>query len=54
MGPMRTRETTRLEARLEDASATLSSVAASLISVSGRGVMLAALIGGESDPRAVA
>src|SRR3954464_10832915 len=46
----RTREITRLELMLEDASIKLSSVAASLSSVSAR-AMLMALIGGESDPR---
>src|SRR4051794_23715973 len=45
----RTREITRLEPMLEDASVKLSSVAASLTSVSAR-AMLGALIGGEDDP----
>jgi transposase len=49
----RTREITRLELMLEDASVKLSSVAASLTSVSAR-AMLGALIGGESDPRVLA
>src|SRR3954452_22336221 len=49
----RTREITRLELMLEDASIKLSSVAASLSSVSAR-AMLMALIGGESDPRVLA
>src|SRR4051812_32790004 len=49
----RTREVTRLELMLEDASIKLSSVAASLTSVSAR-AMLMALIGGESDPRVLA
>jgi transposase len=49
----RTREITRLELMLEDASIRLSSVAASLSSVSAR-AMLMALIGGESDPRVLA
>jgi hypothetical protein len=49
----RTREVTRLELMLEDASVKLSSVAASLTSVSAR-AMLTALIGGESDPRVLA
>jgi transposase len=49
----RTREITRLELMLEDASVKLSSVAASLTSVSAR-AMLAALISGESDPRVLA
>src|SRR5205807_9836826 len=46
----RTREVTRLELMLEDASIKLSSVAASLTSVSAR-AMLTALIEGERDPR---
>lgn len=49
----RTREATRLELMLEDASIKLSSVAASLTSVSAR-AMLAALIAGERDPRILA
>src|ERR671913_1645475 len=49
----RTREVTRLELMLEDASIKLSSVAASLTSVSAR-AMLAALIAGERDPRVLA
>src|SRR3954466_4087376 len=49
----RTREITRLELMLEDASVKLSSVAASLTSVSAR-AMLGALIAGESDPRVLA
>jgi transposase len=49
----RTREITRLEGMLEDASIKLSSVAASLTSVSAR-AMLGALIGGEDDPRVLA
>jgi transposase len=49
----RTREITRLELMLEDASVKLSAVAASLTSVSAR-AMLAALIHGESDPRVLA
>src|SRR5829696_8981160 len=49
----RTREITRLELMLEDASVKLSSVAASLTSVSAR-AMLGALIGGEDDPRVLA
>src|SRR4051794_27816626 len=49
----RTREITRLELMLEDASIKLSSVAASLTSVSAR-AMLGALIAGESDPRVLA
>ncbi len=49
----RTREITRLELMLEDASITVSSVAASLTSVSAR-AMLGALISGESDPRVLA
>jgi len=49
----RTREITRLELMLEDASVKLSSVAASLTSVSAR-AMLTALIEGERDPRVLA
>jgi transposase len=49
----RTREVTRLELMLEDASIKLSSVAASLTSVSAR-AMLTALIAGERDPRVLA
>src|SRR3954469_4431546 len=49
----RTREITRPELMLEDASVKLSSVAASLTSVSA-GAMLAALIAGENDPRVLA
>ncbi|SDZ14094.1 Transposase [Geodermatophilus africanus] len=49
----RTREATRLELMLEDASIKLSSVASSLTTVSAR-AMLAALIEGERDPRALA
>jgi transposase len=49
----RTREVTRLELMLEDASIKISLVAASLTSVSAR-AMLGALIGGESDPRVLA
>src|SRR4051794_10356431 len=49
----RTREITRLELMLEDASIKLSSVAASLTSVSAR-AMLGALISGESDPQVLA
>ncbi len=49
----RTREVTRLELMLEDASIKLSSVAASLSSVSAR-AMLTALIDGERDPRVLA
>lgn len=49
----RTREIIRLELMLEDASVKLSAVAASLTSVSAR-AMLAALIGGEDDPRVLA
>jgi transposase len=49
----RTREITRLELMLEDASIKLSSVAASLSSVSAR-AMLTALIGGERDPAVLA
>ncbi len=49
----RTREATRLELMLEDASIKLSSVASSLTTVSAR-AMLGALIAGERDPRALA
>src|SRR5919112_1832927 len=49
----RTREVTRLELMLEDASIKLSSVAASLTSVSAR-AMLTALIAGERDPQVLA
>src|SRR3712207_9342562 len=49
----RTREITRLELMLEDASVKLSAVAASLTSVSAR-AMLGALIAGERDPRVLA
>jgi transposase len=49
----RTREITRLELMLEDASIKLSSVAASLSSVSAR-AMLNALIAGERDPAVLA
>src|SRR5688500_6191033 len=49
----RTREVTRLELMLEDASIKLSSVAASLTSVSAR-AMLGALIEGERDPQVLA
>jgi transposase len=49
----RTREMVRLELMLEDASIKLSSVAASLTSVSAR-AMLTALIAGERDPAALA
>src|SRR5215217_6958642 len=49
----RTREITRLELMLEDASIKLSSVAASLTSVSAR-AMLTALIAGERDPQVLA
>jgi transposase len=49
----RTREVTRLELMLEDASIKLSSVAASLTSVSAR-AMLTAMIAGERDPRVLA
>jgi transposase len=49
----RTREMTRLELMLEDASIKLSSVAASLTSVSAR-AMLTALIAGERDPAVLA
>jgi transposase len=49
----RTREVTRLELMPEDALIRLSSVAASLTSVSAR-AMLGALIAGERDPRVLA
>jgi transposase len=49
----RTREATRLEGMLEDASIKLSVVASSLTTVSAR-AMLAALIDGERDPRMLA
>ncbi len=49
----RTREITRLELMLEDASVKLSAVVGSLTSVSAR-AMLAALISGEDDPRVLA
>jgi hypothetical protein len=49
----RTREAMRLELMLEDASIKLSVVASSLTTVSAR-AMLAALIDGERDPRALA
>src|SRR4051812_32270068 len=49
----RTREAMRLELMLEDASIKLSVVASSLTTVSVR-AMLAALIDGERDPRALA
>src|SRR3954453_18593958 len=49
----RTREATRLELMLEDASIKLSVVASSLTTVSAR-AMLAALIDGERDPRVLA
>jgi transposase len=49
----RTRETTRLEGMLEDASIKLSSVASSLTTVSAR-AMLGALIAGQRDPRVLA
>src|SRR4051812_31100663 len=49
----RTREATRLEGMLEDASLKLSVVASSLITVSAR-AMLAALIDGERDARVLA
>jgi transposase len=45
----RTRDTTRLELMLEDASIKLSSVASSLNTVSAR-AMLAAMIDGETNP----
>src|SRR3712207_2425654 len=49
----RTREATRLELMLEDASIKLSSVASSLTTVSAR-AMLTAMIEGERDPRVLA
>ena len=49
----RTREVARLELMLEDASIKLSSVAASLTSVSAR-AMLTAMIAGERDPQVLA
>ncbi len=49
----RTREAIRLEMMLEDASIKLSTVASSLTTVSAR-AMLAAMIEGERDPRALA
>ena len=49
----RTREATRLELMLEDASIKLSVVASSLTTVSAR-AMLAALIDGERDARVLA
>ena len=49
----RTREATRLELMLEDASIKLSSVASSLTTVSAR-AMLTAMIDGERDPRVLA
>jgi transposase len=49
----RTREAIRLELMLEDASIKLSAVASSLTTVSAR-AMLAAMIGGERDPRVLA
>ena len=49
----RTREMTRLELMLEDASIKLSSVASTLTTVSAR-AMLTALIDGERDPRVLA
>jgi transposase len=49
----RTRDTIRLELMLEDASIKLSSVASSLTTASAR-AMLAAMIAGEQDPRALA
>src|SRR3712207_4012515 len=49
----RTREVTRLELMLEDASIKLSSVAASLTSVSAW-AMLTAMIAGERDPQVLA
>src|SRR3712207_6051531 len=49
----RTRETTRLEGMLEDASIKLSAVASSRTTVSAQ-AMLSALIAGERDPRAMA
>src|SRR3954466_1258072 len=49
----RTREATRLELMLEDASIKLSAVASSLTTVSAR-AMLTAMINGERDPRVLA
>ncbi len=49
----RSREAQRLEKELEDAGIKLSSVATDILGVSGR-AMLAALIDGERDPRALA
>jgi transposase len=49
----RTREATRLELMLEDASIKLSAVASSLTTVSAR-AMLTAMIDGERDPRVLA
>src|SRR3712207_3330615 len=49
----RTREATRLELMLEDASINLPSVASSLTTVSAR-AMLTAMIDGERDPRVLA
>lgn len=49
----RTRDATRLELMLEDASIKLSSVASSLTTLSAR-AMLAAMIDGEADPAALA
>jgi transposase len=49
----RTRDATRLELMLEDASIKLSSVASSLTTVSAR-AMLKAMIAGESDPAVLA
>jgi transposase len=49
----RSREAQRLEKELEDAGIKLSGVATDILGVSGR-AMLAALIGGERDPRVLA
>lgn len=49
----RTRDATRLELMLEDASIKLSSVASSLTTVSAR-AMLGAMIAGEADPKVLA
>ena len=49
----RTRDTTRLELMLEDATIKLSTVVSSLTTVSAR-QMLAAMIAGQSDPLAIA
>jgi transposase len=49
----RTRDATRLEKLLEDASIKVSAVASSVTTVSAR-EMLAALVAGERDPRTVA